>query len=104
MNWWDIVKGKWKGRYVSKKWKKFAKGCIEEIEGIRVVDWKVTKNDHLVAKCEYTGDDLPPGKAVVNFNNTINLKKFGMSNRTCGGIKSRCRKELAKQKVYIGDW
>ena len=53
MSWWDIIKAKRKGRFVSKKHKKFAKKCIESIDGLKVVDWKISnKGAHLVAKCE----------------------------------------------------
>ena len=105
MSWLYIIKAKRKGQFVSKKHKKFAKKCIESIDGLKVVDWKISnKGAHLVAKCEYTGDDLPPGKKVIKINNTINIRKFGMNNRTCSGLKARCRKELAKREVFIGDW
>ena len=100
MNWWDIIKG----RYLSKKRMEFAKDCVEEIEGLIVDEFAHSKAGHLVAKCVYTGDDLPPGKTEVRFNNTINLKKMGRNRATCSGIKARCRKELAKQQVFIGDW
>lgn len=104
MDWWSVLKAKRRGKFVSKKHKEFAKNCIESIEGMKVADWKLSTSGHLIAKCEYTGNDLPPGKTVVKFNNTVNLTSFGMNNRACSGLKSRCRKELAKQQVFIGDW
>tara|TARA_R110000824_G_scaffold35901_22_gene112034 strand:+ start:7809 stop:8138 length:330 start_codon:yes stop_codon:yes gene_type:complete len=109
MNWWNIIKAKGrksgrKGKFVSKKWKKFATECIEAREGVEVIKWRLSKRSHLIAMCEYRGDDLPPKKKKVNFNVTVNFKKLGMNKSTCGGIKTRVRKELSKRKVYVGDW
>tara|TARA_R100000656_G_scaffold44962_1_gene36754 strand:+ start:236 stop:538 length:303 start_codon:yes stop_codon:yes gene_type:complete len=100
MNWWDIIKGK----YLSSRVLKWAKACIEETPGVKVVEFRLSKQGQSVAKCVYVGSDLPPGKTEIRFNNTVNLKKKGRSPAVCSGLRSRNRKELAKQQTFIGEW
>ena len=104
MNWWSIIKGKWVGRKLLKQ----IRVCFDDIEGLNLDDFVLSKAGHLVAKCTYTGVDLPPGKTEVKINCTINVKRYkktgGGDKRLCGDIRARVRKELAKRKVFIGDW
>jgi hypothetical protein len=101
MSWFDIIKGGW----LSAKRLKAVRECIEDFEGMELIDTRLSKTGHPVIKLKYTGEDLLLGMTEAIINVTVNITKRYGPTRTCKEIKSRSRKELFRvHKIIIGEW